>query len=76
VAAALRTVAQLSPWPVAGAAAGRVPLAVGTGIELLQWALPLGRVVSPADALLDATGGVAASAVVTHLRWASRPPSR
>jgi hypothetical protein len=69
-------VAQLSRWPVPPPTLGRVPLAVGTGIELLQWALPLGRVVSPADALLDATGGVAAGAVVTHLRWASRPPSR
>ncbi len=31
-------------------------VAAGTGIELLQWALPLGRVVSPVDAALDATG--------------------
>ena len=54
----------------------RVWLAVGTGIELLQWALPLGRVVSPVDALLNATGAVAVGLVVTHLRWTSRPPSR
>jgi hypothetical protein len=54
----------------------RISLAVGAGIELLQWALPLGRVVSPVDALLNATGAVAAGLVVTHLRWASRPPSR
>ena len=35
-----------------------VPLAAG--IELLQWLLPLGRVVSPLDALLNATGAVGA----------------
>jgi hypothetical protein len=74
VAAELRTVAQLSRWPVPPPGGSCSPW--GTGIELLQWALPLGRVVSPADALLDATGGVAAGPVVTHLRWASRPPSR
>jgi hypothetical protein len=35
-------------------------LATGTGIELLQWLLPLGRVVSPLDAVLNATGAVLA----------------
>ena len=44
-------------------------LATGSGIELLQWALPLGRVVSPVDALLNATGAVVAGLVVSHLRW-------
>jgi hypothetical protein len=39
-------------------------VAAGTGIELLQWALPLGRVVSPVDATLNATGAVAAGLVV------------
>ena len=39
-------------------------VAAGTGIELLQWALPLGRVVSPVDAALNATGAVAAGSVV------------
>ena len=39
-------------------------VAAGTGIELLQWALPLGRVVSPVDAALNATGAVAAGLVV------------
>ena len=65
-------------WPALGRPARlvRVSLAVGAGIELLQWALPLGRVVSPVDALLNATGAVAAGLVLTHLRWASRPPSR
>ena len=40
---------------------------VGTCIELLQWALPLGRVVSPLDAVLNATGAVASGLVVAHL---------
>ena len=39
-------------------------VAAGTGIELLQWALPLGRVVSPVDAALNAAGAVAAGLVV------------
>jgi glycopeptide antibiotics resistance protein len=41
---------------------------VGAGIELLQWALPLGRVVSPLDALLNATGAVLTGLVVAGLR--------
>ena len=45
----------------------------GTGIELLQWALPLGRVVSPVDAVLNATGAVAAGLVVLA---AARPGPR
>ena len=48
-------------------------VAVGTGIELLQWALPLGRVVSPVDAALNATGAVAAGLVVLT---AARPGPR
>ena len=61
-------------WP----ALGRLPrltavsLAVATGIELLQWALPLGRVVSPLDAVLNATGAVAAGLVVAQLTAARR----
>jgi hypothetical protein len=43
-------------------------LAMGTGIELLQRVLPLGRVVSPVDAVLNATGAIAAGLVVAHLR--------
>jgi hypothetical protein len=43
-------------------------LAGGTTIEFLQWALPLGRVVSPLDAVLNATGAVAAGLVVAHGR--------
>ncbi|MGY1603593.1 VanZ family protein [Geodermatophilus sp. SYSU D00815] len=57
---------------------GRLPvlavlgLAAGTGIELLQWALPLGRVVSPLDALLNATGAVVAGLTVALVRAAPR----
>jgi hypothetical protein len=39
-------------------------LAAGAGIELLQWLLPLGRVVSPLDAVLNAAGAVAAGLLV------------
>ena len=39
-------------------------VAAGAGIELLQWALPLGRVVSPVDAALNASGALAAGLVV------------
>jgi hypothetical protein len=55
-------------------ALGRLPLlagsalAVGAGIELLQWALPLGRVVSPLDAVLNATGAIATGLLVAHVR--------
>lgn len=49
-------------------------LAAGTGIELLQRVLPLGRVVSPVDALLNASGAVAVGLVVDHLS-AIRPPA-
>src|SRR3954454_10309972 len=47
-------------------------LAAGNTIELLQWALPLGRVVSPLDAVLNATGALAAGLLVAHGR-AMRP---
>jgi hypothetical protein len=43
-------------------------LPAGTCIELLQWALPLGRVVSPVDALLNATGAVACGLFAAHLQ--------
>ena len=39
----------------------------GTGIELLQWALPLGRVVSPVDAALNATGALVAGLTIVWL---------
>lgn len=38
--------------------------ATGAGIEVLQWLLPLGRVVSPLDAALNAAGAVAAGLLV------------
>ena len=37
-----------------------VALAVAVGIEVLQWLLPLGRVVSPMDAALNAAGALLA----------------
>jgi VanZ like family len=64
-------------WP-ALRAPGRLVLAAGaiaTAIELLQWLLPLGRVVSPLDALLNATGAVLAGIVVAGLR-APAPAAR
>jgi hypothetical protein len=42
----------------------RLGTAAGTGIELLQWALPLGRVVPPVDAALNAVGAVAVGLAV------------
>jgi hypothetical protein len=43
-------------------------LSAGICIECLQWALPLGRVVSPLDAALNATGAVACGLVAAHLQ--------
>lgn len=53
-------------WPSLRQPARLVALAAasGTGIELLQWALPLGRVVSPLDAVLNAVGAVVAGLLV------------
>ena len=61
-------------WPALGhpARLGGVAAAAGTSIELLQWALPLGRVVSPLDAVLNATGAVTVGLLVAHVR-ANRP---
>jgi VanZ like family len=61
--AVLRWPALASPRRLAAAA-----LAAGIGIELLQWLLPLGRVVSPLDALLNATGAVLTGLVVRRIR--------
>ena len=61
-------------WP-ALATPRRVAATAGTvavGIELLQWVLPLGRVVSPVDALLNATGAVVTGLVVAAM-GAGRP---
>lgn len=51
-------------------------LAAGAGIEALQWALPLGRVVSPLDALLNAAGAVLAGLLVARFRGAAVPARR
>jgi hypothetical protein len=61
--AVLRWPALSDPRRLAGAA-----VAAGVVIELLQWALPLGRVVSPLDALLNATGALVVGLAVARLR--------
>jgi hypothetical protein len=57
-------------WPQLGRPGplGAAALAAGATIELLQWALPLGRVVSPLDALLNAVGAVLAGLLVARVR--------
>ena len=45
-------------------------VAAGAAIETLQWALPLGRVVSPVDALLNATGALVAGLLAAALAGA------
>jgi VanZ like family len=62
VLAVLRWPALATPGRLAAAA-----MAGGAGIELLQWLLPLGRVVSPLDALLNATGALLAGLVVAQI---------
>jgi hypothetical protein len=59
-------------WPVLRRPAVLAPAAVAAGaaIETLQWALPLGRVVSPLDALLNATGAVVVGLLVGGLSGA------
>src|SRR4051812_45796385 len=54
-------------WPVLRRAARLVPaaLAAGATIEALQWALPLGRVVSPLDAVLNGLGAGMVGLLVT-----------
>jgi glycopeptide antibiotics resistance protein len=53
-----------------------VALAAGTSIETLQWVLAIGRVVSPVDALLNATGAVLAASCVTRSRQGGSPRQR
>jgi hypothetical protein len=57
-------------WPVLGRVRllAALSLTAGSTIEFLQWALPLGRVVSPLDAVLNATGALAAGLAVSHVR--------
>jgi hypothetical protein len=49
-------------WPSMGNPSRLVGVALGMGsaVEVLQWVLPLGRVVSPLDAVLNAAGAVVA----------------
>ena len=65
-------------WPSLGRGARLVgvALAAGTTIELLQRVLPLGRVVSPLDAVLNAVGAIAAGLVVTRVHAWVRPVPR
>ncbi|MGY1732135.1 VanZ family protein [Geodermatophilus sp. SYSU D01045] len=60
--AVLRFPALRRPAALAGAA-----VTAGAAIEVLQWLLPLGRVVSPLDALLNAAGALAAGLLVIAL---------
>lgn len=61
-------------WPALARPPLLAALAVsaGAGIELVQWAVPLGRVVSPLDAVLNAAGALAAGLLVPHLQRSSR----
>jgi hypothetical protein len=61
-------------WPAVGTPLrlGALAAAAGGGIELLQWALPLGRVVSPVDAALNAAGALVAGLLVSQLRAVTR----
>ncbi|MGY1722049.1 VanZ family protein [Blastococcus sp. SYSU DS0533] len=63
-------------WPALGRPSRLVALAAaaGTAIELLQWALPLGRVVSPLDAALNAAGAVVAGLLVAGGRRSAPGP--
>ena len=56
-------------WPPAGRPArlAGLALAAGSAIELLQWAMPLGRVVSPLDAVLNAIGATAAGLITAFV---------
>ncbi|MGY2078830.1 VanZ family protein [Modestobacter sp. SYSU DS0657] len=56
-------------WPALRPPArlGTVAVAAGAAIELLQWQLPLGRVVSPVDAALNAAGAVVAGLLTAGL---------
>ena len=61
-------------WPALGrlGVLAAVALAMAAGIELAQWALPLGRVVSPLDAVLNATGAIAGGLLAAYVHRQSR----
>ncbi len=65
-------------WPAAGRFSRLLALATGTaaGIELLQWALSLGRVVSPLDAALNAVGAVVAGLLVRQVQLSTAAAAR
>jgi hypothetical protein len=65
-------------WPSLGRPARLVSaaLAAGVGVELLQGALSLGRVVSPMDAVLNAAGAVAAGLLVASVARLTRGAAR
>lgn len=62
-------------WPGLGRPARLVGAAVatGAGIEVLQLTLSLGRVVSPLDAALNASGAVLAGLLVASVDRLARP---
>jgi hypothetical protein len=66
----LRWPALAAPRRLAGAA-----VAVAVGIEALQWALPLGRVVSPVDAALNTAGALLAGGMAALLSRSGRVPA-
>ena len=61
-------VASVVLWPRLGEQPHlvRAALAAGATIEVLQWLLPLGRVVSPVDAVLNAVGAATAGWAVAQ----------
>jgi hypothetical protein len=61
-------------WPALSAPRwlAAASVAAGAAVEVLQWALPLGRVVSPVDALLNAAGAVLTGLVVARLGTPAR----
>ena len=70
VLAVLRWPALAAPHRLAGAAA-----AVAVAVELLQWVLPLGRVVSPLDAALNTAGALLAGGAAALLTIPARDPA-
>lgn len=65
-------------WPSLGRPArlGAAALAAGAAIEAMQWALPLGRVVSPVDAVLNAAGATIAGLLVSSFIPSARGLAR